>query len=89
MKKNYEFDEKRLDELKQHFHNHREVWQTIRSVNRKSLIYNHISRDQWYQHLSEEFQTVGNVAEEEHDAECANDEIEDVLFDAAISKEEV
>ena len=45
MKKETEFDEERLTQLKQNFNNPSKLWETIRSINRKSTIYNSITSE--------------------------------------------
>ena len=45
MKKKTEFDEERLRQLKQNFNNPSKFWETIRSINRKSTIYNSITSE--------------------------------------------
>ena len=65
MKKKTESDKERLTQLKQNFNNPSKFWEIIRSINRKSTIYDSITSEQWYEHFSGVFNTFDSLPEEE------------------------
>ena len=92
-RKKTEFDRARIARLKQSINDPKLFWQTIRSVNRKVTIYNDITKEQWYEHFFRVFNTsaladtltqAGEIADAETD-----EEMPEVLFNEAISKQEV
>ena len=90
--KKKEYDESRLQTLNDSIGNPKEFWRIIRSVNRKSFIYNRISNEQWYQHFSKLF-ADSDVDESNNECVVEDDlrssEDEEELFDQDITREEV
>ena len=89
MKKKTEFDEERLTQLKQYFNNPSKFWETVRSINRKSTIYNSITSEQWYEHFSGVFNTFDSLPEEEDSDDVMEDEAAAGVFDEPIFRDEV
>ena len=92
-RKKTEFDRARIARLKQSINDPKLFWQTIRSVNKKVTIYNGITKEQWYEHFFQVFNTSAladtlTQADEIADAETV-EEMPEVLFNEAISKQEV
>jgi hypothetical protein len=89
-RKKDEFDQARLTKLKKSIHDPKLFWQTIRSVSKKSMIYNCISTDQWYEHFFSLFKEL-DVSQ---DDDTVSDEGKslgpsDVPLNEAISRQEV
>ena len=89
-RKKTEFDRARIARLKQSINDPKLFWQTIRSVNRKVTIYNDITKEQWYKHFFQVFNTSAladalTQADEIADAET-EEEMPEVLFNEAVSK---
>lgn len=89
MKKKTEFDEERLTQLKKKINNPSKFWETIRSINRKSTIYNSITSEQWYEHFSGVFNTFDSLPEEEDSDDVMEDDAAAGVFDEPISRDEV
>jgi hypothetical protein len=86
--KETEFEEQRLKKLKDSMNDSKTFWSVIRSVNRKSRIYNEISIEQWYNHFWAVFNdSYENVTQEETIVDDEDDS--EPLFNGSISKEEV
>jgi exonuclease III len=90
--KKRKFDEKRLEQLKGSVKDAKLFWKTIRLINRKSIVYNDISIQQWHEHFSNVFnsfeQNTDDTRQEEEEGIQTNTE-EDILFNNVISLEEV
>ena len=89
VKKKTEFDKERLTQLKQNFGSPSKFWETIRSINRKSTIYNSITSEQWYEHFSGVFNTFDSLPEEEDSDDVKEDEAAAGVFNEPISRDEV
>ena len=78
--------------MKDSKNNIKTFWSTIRSVNRKNVIYNNISTQQWYDHFHSVFNTFDTAPFDNsvnvEDNEAENDSNEP-LFHDPITKEEV
>ena len=88
MKKKIAFDQERLKHLKQNFINPSKVCQTIRSINRKSITYNSITSEQWYEHFSGVFNTFNSLPDEKNGDDVMED-VEAGVFGEAISRDQV
>ena len=88
MKKKKEFDQERLAQLKLNFNNSSKFWQTIRSINGKSIIYNSITNEQWYEHFCGVFNTFDSLPEEENEDDVMEDEVAGI-FGETVSRDEV
>ena len=93
-RKKTKFDRERIARLKQSINDPKLFWQTIRSVNRKVTIYNDITKEQWYEKKKIQMLNISALADtltqadETADAE-RDEEMAEVLFNEAISKQEV
>ena len=86
--KKRDYDNKRLLKLKNSIKDTKLFWSTIRSLNRKNIIYNSISSQQWYDHFLKVFNPVGDVVES--DIEYISDEPgNEPLFNEPISLKEI
>ena len=85
--KKREYEEKRLQNLKESAKDSKLFWSTIRQVNRKRIISNEISIQQWYDH----FHDVFNVEEGNFETNEENviDDTDEHLFNENITAEEV
>ena len=88
MKKKKEFDQERLAQLKLNFNNSSKFWQTIRSIDRKSIICNSITSEQWYEHFCRVFSTFDSLPEEENEDDVMEDEVAGI-FGETVSRDEV
>ena len=87
-KKKAAFDEKRIQKLKAAATDPKTFWQTIRTVNRKAVVYNDISTKQWFNHFSSVFKFQDSEITTEEN--IVSDDLEpEPLFNEAITKEEV
>lgn len=89
-KKKSEFDNERIKKLKASMNDSKLFWKTIKTVNKRKIVYNEISSAQWYIHFLSVFDTVGNAAHEDDD-DCSTTEEHcfEPLFNDAINKDEV
>ena len=72
MLKKKDYDESRIKKLKQSASDPRTFWNTIRTVNRKSVLVNNISEDQWFEHFRKVFNTeTPDLSQEEIQPEVA------------------
>ena len=88
MKKKIGFDQERLTQLKQNFNSPSKFWQTIRSINGKSIIYNSITNEQWYEHFCGVFNTFDSLPEEKNGDDVMENEVAGI-FGETISRDEV
>ena len=93
-RKKFDFDQSRVEKLKQSINDSKLCWHTIRSVNRKAAIYNSITKEQWYEHFFKVFNPPGaNLDTILHLDEASNaetvEETHEVLFNEVISKQAV
>jgi hypothetical protein len=87
--KKAQYDRARLEKLENSAKDPKLFRQTIRSVNRKSLIYNSISTENWFDHFSNLFNDFANAddgGEEETEVEDGDHE---PIFNDPISRQEV
>lgn len=87
-KKN-DYDQARLAQLKMSIKDPKAFWQTVRSINRKSIIYNSITKEQWYDHFFHVFNDVQDQPDTDYPPFDEADEEAEPLFTDAISREEV
>ena len=86
--KRQEFDHNRLSKLKNSANDPRTFWSVIRSVNRKSFIYNEISIQQWHDHFYHVFNDINNIITED-DVVTEEQYETEPLFNDRISREKV
>ena len=87
--KEKKFEEERLKKLTESVTDSKAFWSVIKSVNRKSFIYNNIPMQQWQDHFMGVFNDLdNNVTITENDLADENEEFVP-LFNDAITKEEV
>ena len=83
-----DFDQVRLTQLQQSINDPKLFWKTIRSVGRKRVICNNITKEQWYKHFFNVFNAV-TFMPDETDMVAENEEIRENQFNEAISKQEI
>ena len=85
------FDEKRIKRLKESVNDPKLFWKTIRSVNRKNVIYNEVSIRQWHDHFANVFNLYEDETEENdvRDDNMLDANIDEPLFNDFITKDEV
>jgi len=89
-KKKDDYDQARLAKLRQSITDPKVFWQTIRSVNRRVVIYNNITTEQWYDHFFHVFNTVDDHPQNSEEVVDDNVSSDDVpMFSDAISRAEV
>jgi hypothetical protein len=87
--KEQEFMENRLKKIKDSVNDSKTFWTIIRSVNRKSFVYNEIPIQQWHDHFFSVFNDPAcNIATDEESITEDEDDCEP-LFNSPISNEEV
>eukprot|EP00745_Piridium_sociabile_P040619 TRINITY_DN784_c0_g2_i2.p1 TRINITY_DN784_c0_g2~~TRINITY_DN784_c0_g2_i2.p1 ORF type:complete len:579 (+),score=61.48 TRINITY_DN784_c0_g2_i2:324-2060(+) len=87
--KEQEFIENRLKKIKDSVNDSKTFWTIIRSVNRKSFVYNEIPIQQWHDHFFSVFNDPAcNIATDEESITEDEDDCEP-LFNSPISNEEV
>lgn len=88
--KKAEFDKKRLQKLKESVEDPKLFWATIRSINRKTMVYNEITSRQWYDHFFSVFNTCNIEQESTLTRDFENEELpSEPLFDDPITTDEV